>query len=136
MSEVVVGLSAIFGAIVGSIAGPIISNWYEDKRKLRAVERHETHVRYSDMIGNIPSFFAGARDPEGIKKFTDAYRRAWLYVSDEVIESINGFLISAGGVQGQETKADKDLRNMIWTMRKDFKKDTKLKREQFLIVSP
>jgi hypothetical protein len=47
---------------------------------------------------------------------------------------INCFL-EYGEVQKEETESDKNLRNMIWNRRKDFKK-TKLKPEQFLIVVP
>jgi hypothetical protein len=134
--EILVGLSAIFGAMMGSIIGPIIQNWLSWKQKQREVEWHQIHVRYSDMIGSVPAFHSGRNDPEGVKKFTAAYRLAWLYVPDEVIVSINNFLVSAGAGQREESEADKNLRNMIWNMRKALKKKTKLKQEQFLIVGP
>jgi hypothetical protein len=134
IDEILVVLGAISGAIIGSIIGPIISNWYQVRQEQRRVERQEVHVIYSDIIDNIAAFYSGSENSEGVKKFSNAYRRAWLYVPDEVIESVNKFIVSIGGTQKEESELDKNLRNLMWNMRKDYKKETKLKQEQFLII--
>ena len=127
-------VSVLSGALIGSILGPIIIELLKLRTEPKRKERYESEVRYQNMLMNLTGFYADTLDKKKIETFYEHYRVAWLYVPDEVIESINDFLIAVGAVPRAETEPDKAARKMILAARRAFKGKTKLKPEQFLII--
>lgn len=128
-------VSVLGAALIGSILGPVIIELLKLITEPKRKERRESEVRYFNMLTNLTGFYAGTLDKKQIETFYEHYRVAWLYAPDEVIKSINNFLIAVGGAPTTETGAEKATRKMIFEMRRAFKGKTKLKPEEFLFIT-
>lgn len=129
-------VSVLSAALIASILGPIILELLKLTIEPKRKERREIEVRYFNMLKSLTGFYESTLDPNQIKTFYDHYRVAWLYAPDEVIESINNFLIAVGGAPRTQTEAEKTTRKMVLEMRRTFRGKTKLKPEQFLFIMP
>lgn len=88
------------------------------------------------MLKNLTGFYEETLDMKKMETFYEHYRVAWLYAPDEVIKSINDFLIAMGDApKTTETEAEKVTRKMIFEMRRSFKGKTKLKPKDFLFIA-
>jgi hypothetical protein len=123
----------LLGALIGSIFGPIVIELLKLRTEPKRKERQESEIRYYNMLQNLTGFM-GIGDKKQIDTFYEHYRIAWLYAPDEVIKSVNNFLISVGGAQPSPSKSDIESRKMIFEMRRAFKGKTSLKPEDFLII--
>ena len=132
--EELILVSVLGAALIGSILGPIILELLKLITEPKRKERREIEVRYFNMLKNLTGFYESTLDREQIETFYEHYRVAWLYAPDEVIESINNFLIAVGGAPRTQTEAEKATCRMILEMRRAFKGKTKLKPEQFLFI--
>jgi hypothetical protein len=134
MAEELTLVGVLVGALVGSILGPAIIEYLKLKTEPKRKERQESEERYNQMLKNFTGFIGNA-DKKQIDTFYENYRLAWLYAPDEVIRSINTFLVSIGGSQLSPAESDKASRKMIFEMRKAFKGKTDLKPDDFLIIT-
>jgi hypothetical protein len=89
-------------------------------------------------LTNVGGFRVARPDVDKKERFYEEYRQLWLYASDETIRSINNFWIATGATPPSELKlapADVATCQMILQLRRDFYGKTKLKPQEFLIIS-
>jgi len=88
------------------------------------------------MLTLIKAFRESTIDPEGIDNFYDAYRQIWLYAPDDTIRSLNNFFRGIGAKEPEITDAGRTAAEMVLGMRKAYYGKTKLKPEDFLVITP
>ena len=93
---------------------------------------------YNVLAQDIEAFYGSVQDQDDIfdlkSEFIDNYRLLWLYAPDEIIKSVNEFLIQSGGSQPSESPQTRAFRESILGMRKRMIKNTSLEPSDFLIV--
>lgn len=128
---------AVLGSsLLASILGNLLVQFYRIRADIKQRVRAQMEERFFNMLTLIKAFRQSTLDPKGIDEFYDAYRHIWLYAPDDVIRSINNFFRRIGAEKQEITDADKTAAEMVLAMRKAYYGKTKLKSEDFLIITP
>jgi hypothetical protein len=95
-------------------------------------EREQKEERYKGMLMSIKGFYESSQNQKLKEKFIEEMTMAYLYASDQVIQTANKFLDTVK--MKAEPSSDEDKRKalaiLIIAMRKDLKK-TKLLESEF-----
>ncbi len=125
---------ALLSSLLGSILGPVITEWYKIKSAKAASKYYKKEKCYDTLVTDIVGFRDSKPEQDKKESFYQAYRHLWLYSSDEAIRKVNQFFYSTGGelVPYEERNiADKMYCELMLQLRKDFYGETKLKLEEY-----
>ncbi|MBN2685965.1 MAG: hypothetical protein JXR40_11850 [Pontiellaceae bacterium] len=121
-------LSAISAIIASYITYYFVIRSKKEEAKLKSKEE-----KYLKLLLLLKGFVGKTANSQTKKAFFDEYYQAWLYSSDEVIESINLMIESVKNTKltNNILEGRKLVGNIVKAMRKDLYGKTKLNSEIF-----
>ncbi len=128
-------LLLIFGSLIVATASSYLTYYFTIKSKQKESILKFKEEKYSNLIIFLQGFVGNTVNAETKRKFFEEQYKFWLYSSDGVVKSINELvkLIAENREKEPDQKLGKKLiGNIIFEMRKDLLKKTKLSHEDFI----
>ena len=122
-------LSADFLKFFLPLAGGAAGYWLNERRKRRDEEYVRKEERYRALLSSLRGFYAEAEDPSLKQEFANQYGLCWLYCPDDVIGTLNAFLIlMKEGAQATNEQKTAALAKLIGTIRRDLLSKTAVRK--------
>lgn len=112
--------------------GLVTQDFSKEQKQLATKEK-----LFSALLQNSATFRAGKGKEELKEEFYEAYRKIWLYATDETIKEINYFFYATGARHmrpGELSEQDYGHARMILRLREEFYGTTELGPEDYLII--
>jgi len=125
MKELLIALVPLISAAVGALLGYLFSS--RAKRDESIIRFKEE--KYAKLLVKLQGFVGATTSGQLKREFFEEQYQAWLYASDEVVESLNALvrLVIEGQGSPPDRKAGREaVGNIVLAMRRDLLRKTGL----------
>ena len=128
----------IIASLISGGLGAWLTYYFGIKSKKTEAMLKFKEEKYANLLIYLQGFIGNTNSVDLKKKFFEESYRSWLYCSDDVVKSINGFVNLLKDLKGQvpnPQKGHKIVGDIVLNMRKDLIGKTKLQSEDFRYIT-